>query len=104
MHALLAAVVQTGRGRDLVLFHSMLIDRTVSDRVVPGLATRRLTLVNLPGFGASAPGGLAIEHDAGRVGGLFPALGPLVEIPDYAHCPPLEAPQAFLAAIGGFLG
>lgn len=79
MQALLAAhldVAQTGAGRDVVLFHSLLTDRTVFDRVAPALARwRRLSLVNLPGFGASAPAGPAIENYADRVAGLFPALG-----------------------------
>src|SRR5665213_130259 len=44
-----------GQGRDLVLLHSLLSDRTAFDRIAPRLAReRRLVLVNLPGFGASA--------------------------------------------------
>jgi 3-oxoadipate enol-lactonase len=69
-------VLQVGRGRDLVLFHSLLTDRTAFDAVVPALAgRRRLTLVNLPGFGASSPAGPAIEDYADRMAKLFPALG-----------------------------
>jgi 3-oxoadipate enol-lactonase len=69
-------VVQVGRGRDLVLLHSLLTDRTVFDPVIASLGrNRRLTLVNLPGFGASAPAGPAIGDYAGRVALLFPALG-----------------------------
>jgi pimeloyl-ACP methyl ester carboxylesterase len=69
-------VVQVGRGRDLVLLHSLLTDRTVFDAVIPSLGRdRRLTLVNLPGFGASAPAGPSIEDYADRVALLFPALG-----------------------------
>jgi 3-oxoadipate enol-lactonase len=70
-------IAQVGRGRDLVLFHSLLTDRTVFDPVVPALAdTHRLTLVNLPGFGgSSAPVGPTIEDYADQVAGLFPALG-----------------------------
>jgi pimeloyl-ACP methyl ester carboxylesterase len=69
-------VVQVGQGRDLVLLHSLLTDRTVFDPVVASLGRgRRLTLVNLPGFGASAPAGPAIEDYADRVALLFPALG-----------------------------
>ena len=69
-------VVQVGRGRDLVLLHSLLTDRTVFDGVIPSLGRgRRLTLVNLPGFGASAPAGPSIEDYADRVALLFPALG-----------------------------
>ena len=47
-------VVQTGTGRDLVLLHSLLSERSAFDRVVPLLSRgRRLTLVNLPGYGGS---------------------------------------------------
>jgi len=68
-------VVQTGSGRDLILLHSLLTDRSAFDLVVPELAkSRRLTLVNLPGYGASGPAGTAIEDYADRIAGLFPAL------------------------------
>lgn len=68
-------VVQTGSGRDLVLLHSLLTDRSAFDLVVPELAkSRRLTLVNLPGYGASGPAGSGIEDYADRIAGLFPAL------------------------------
>lgn len=68
-------VEQTGSGRDLVLLHSLLTDRSAFDRVVPPLsATRRLTLVNLPGYGASSPAGDDVESYADRVAELFPAL------------------------------
>ncbi len=69
-------VIQTGAVRDLVLFHSLLTDRTVFDGIVPALARRRrVTLVSLPGFGASSPAGPRIEDYADRVARLFPALG-----------------------------
>ena len=68
-------VEQTGSGRDLVLLHSLLTDRSAFDRVVPPLsATRRVTLVNLPGYGASSPAGDDVESYADRVAELFPAL------------------------------
>lgn len=68
-------VEQTGSGRDLVLLHSLLTDRSAFDRVVPALsATRRLTLVNLPGYGASSPAGDDVESYADRVATLFPRL------------------------------
>jgi 3-oxoadipate enol-lactonase len=69
-------VVQEGAGRDLVLLHSLLTDRSAFDFVRPELAkNRRLTLVNLPGFGASSPAGEDVESYADRVAGLFGALG-----------------------------
>ena len=68
-------VAQTGAGRDLVLLHSLLSDRSAFDRVVPLLARqRRLTLVNLPGYGGSGPAGPDIEDYADRIGGLIVAL------------------------------
>jgi len=69
-------VVQAGAGRDLVLLHSLLTDRSAFDRVVPELArTRRLTLVNLPGYGASSPAGPDVEDYADRIAELLSALG-----------------------------
>ena len=54
--------------RDLVLLHSLLSDRTAFDRIAPRLALeRRLWLVNLPGFGASAPAGPGLEDFADRI-------------------------------------
>jgi 3-oxoadipate enol-lactonase len=68
-------IEQLGSGRDLVLLHSLLTDRSAFDPVVAPLsATRRLTLVNLPGYGASSPAGDDIESYADRVAELFPAL------------------------------
>jgi 3-oxoadipate enol-lactonase len=68
-------VVQTGSGRDLVLLHSLLTDRSAFDLVVPELSkTHRLTLVNLPGYGGSSPAGEDVESYADRVAGLFAAL------------------------------
>jgi len=68
-------VVQIGKGRDLVLFHSLLTDRRVFNQVIATLGhDRRLTLVNLPGFGESDPAGPAIEDYADRVALLFSAL------------------------------
>jgi 3-oxoadipate enol-lactonase len=68
-------VEQAGSGRDLVLLHSLLTDRSAFDRVVPLLsASRRLTLVNLPGYGESSPAGDDVESYADRVAELFPAL------------------------------
>jgi len=45
---------QEGSGPDLLLLHSLLTEMSVFDRIAPRLAeTRRVTRVNLPGFGAS---------------------------------------------------
>ncbi len=47
---------QHGAGPDLLLLHSLLTELTVFERVLPALARRyRVTLINLPGFGHSAP-------------------------------------------------
>src|SRR5436189_5206240 len=64
-----------GEGRDLVLLHSLLADRSAFERAAPLLAkTRRLTLVNLPGYGASTPAGPRVEDYADLLAGLFGAL------------------------------
>lgn len=68
-------VTQTGTGRDLVLLHSLLADRSAFDRVVPAFAkNRRVTLVNLPGYGASAAHGASVEDYADHVAGLLREL------------------------------
>src|SRR3982751_4007792 len=68
-------VVQTGAGPDLVLLHSLLADRSAFDRVAPALAeSRRLTLVNLPGYGASAAHGASVEDYADHVAALLREL------------------------------
>ena len=68
-------VRQTGAGRDLVLLHSLLTDLTVFDRVAPQLASRRrVTLVNLPGYGGSSPAGTDIESYADRVADVLDTL------------------------------
>src|SRR5260221_2312695 len=73
-------IVMMGRSvdgaRDLVLLHSLLSDRTAFDRIAPRLALeRRLWLVNLPGFGASAPAGPSLEDFADRIASELPKLG-----------------------------
>jgi pimeloyl-ACP methyl ester carboxylesterase len=68
-------VVQTGSGRDLILLHSLLTDRSAFDLVAPQLAKiRRLTLVNLPGYGASGPAGEDVESYADRIAAMLAAL------------------------------
>jgi len=62
----------SGSGPDLVLLHSLLADRSAFDRVVPALARRRrVWLVNLPGYGKSAPAGTTVEHYADRIAALL---------------------------------
>jgi 3-oxoadipate enol-lactonase len=69
-------VVQMGKGRNLVLLHSLLSDRTAFDCIAPRLAAeRRVWLVNLPGFGASAPAGPGLEQMADRIARQLPKLG-----------------------------
>jgi pimeloyl-ACP methyl ester carboxylesterase len=54
-HGTLTAV-RTGRGRDLVVLHSLLADRHAFDPVLDKLAEKhRVTLFNLPGFHGSEP-------------------------------------------------
>src|SRR5688572_16153709 len=66
----------TGEGRNLVLLHSLLADRTAFDRVVPVLAARRrVWRVNLPGYGASEPAGGSIEDYADHLAQLLEATG-----------------------------
>jgi 3-oxoadipate enol-lactonase len=63
-----------------VLLHSLLADRTAFDRVVPALAKKhKLTLVNLPGYGASTAGastasGASVEDYADHIAKLLRAL------------------------------
>jgi 3-oxoadipate enol-lactonase len=69
-------VVKMGQGPDLVLLHSLLSDRTAFDRIAPRLAAeRRVWLVNLPGFGASAPAGPGLEQFADRIAEELPKHG-----------------------------
>ena len=69
-------VAQKGNGRNLVLLHSLLSDRSAFDRIAPRLASeRRLWLVNLPGFGASAPAGPELDDVADRIAEQLPRLG-----------------------------
>ena len=68
-------VVELGRGRHLVLLHSLLTDRSAFDLVVPELSrSRRLVLVNLPGYGASTAAGADVESYADRLADLLHTL------------------------------
>lgn len=63
---------QTGEGPDIVLLHSLLSDRNVFHRIVPALRTsRRVTLVDLPGFGESDLVGAGISGYADVIGELI---------------------------------
>ena len=68
---------QQGAGPDLLLVHSLLTELTVFERVVPALAAgRRVTRVNLPGFGASASGAFtAVADFADHLAAVMDALG-----------------------------
>src|SRR5689334_20323687 len=69
-------VVRQGNGRNLVLLHSLLSDRGAFDRIAPRLSKERTVwLVNLPGFGASAPVGPTLEDFADRIAQQLQALG-----------------------------
>jgi 3-oxoadipate enol-lactonase len=64
-----------GEGRDLVLLHSLLSDRTSFEPLAARLkGERRLLLVNLPGFGKSLRAGPAIGDYADQVAALFDEL------------------------------
>jgi 3-oxoadipate enol-lactonase len=68
-------VEQLGAGRDLVLLHSLLTDRSAFDRAAPLLARkRRVWLVNLPGYGASSAAGASVEDYADRIAALLGVL------------------------------
>jgi 3-oxoadipate enol-lactonase len=64
-----------GEGPDLVLLHSLLTDRTSYAALAARLAPqRRLTLVNMPGFGASPPAEPLAGY-ADRIADLLDELG-----------------------------
>jgi 3-oxoadipate enol-lactonase len=59
-HGSLTAV-RVGKGRDMVILHSLLTDRHAFDSVLPALTAHyRVTLINLPGFHGSQPALLAL--------------------------------------------
>src|SRR4051812_19415270 len=69
-------VVSTGSGPDLVLLHSLLIDRSAYEKVAPTLAQRhRVHLVALPGFDRSSPVEPEIDAYADRVAEGMRRLG-----------------------------
>ena len=69
--------VQQGGGPDLLLVHSLLTELTVFERVLPKLAAgRRVTCLNLPGFGASSPAPFrTVAEFADHVAAVMQALG-----------------------------
>jgi len=68
--------VQCGTGRDLLVIHSLLADRTAFDPVLPWLAAHfRVTLLNLPGFHGSACIPPGIEGYADHLAQLFTPHG-----------------------------
>ena len=55
---------QSGAGEDLLLLHSLLTELSVFEQVLPALASfRRVTRINLPGYGDSAPAEFASVAD-----------------------------------------
>jgi 3-oxoadipate enol-lactonase len=65
-----------GAGRDLLVIHSLLADRTAFDPVLPWLAQRfRVTLVNLPGFYDSVPIAPGIYNYADQIATIFDSDG-----------------------------
>ena len=68
-------VEQRGGGRDLVILHSLLADRSAFDRVAPSLAQRhRVWLVNLPGYGRSSAVNGTVEDYADHIAALLGEL------------------------------
>jgi pimeloyl-ACP methyl ester carboxylesterase len=72
---------QHGAGSNLLLIHSLLTELTVFDAVLPALAAKhRVTRINLPGFGASAPLELvSVADHAAHVARVMDAL----ELPNH---------------------
>lgn len=86
-----ADVEQVGAGRDLVLLHSLLTDRSAFDRVVPMLSrNHRVWLVNLPGYGESSPAGSSIEDYADWVAAVVQKME-------------LKQPDVLGNGLGGFI-
>ena len=71
-----AEFTQAGSGPDLLLLHSLLTDASVFERVLPQLEkSHRVTCLNLPGFGASAPVALdSVADYADHVAAAMDAL------------------------------
>ncbi len=101
--------LQSGKGPDLLLLHSLLTELTVFDRISPVLAgSRRVTCINLPGFGASDPlllisVGDYADHVARTMDAQAIPGAAWHEIADSGHCPMLEQPDALVALMRNFL-
>src|SRR5260370_8767149 len=68
-------VVSVGEGPVMELLHSLLIDRSAFERVVPLLARhRRVHLLALPGFDGSTKAGPTVADYADRVADALRAL------------------------------
>jgi len=67
---------QTGTGADLLLLHSLLTELSVFEQVLRSLAaSRRVTCINLPGYGASEPAGfISVADYADHVARTMDAL------------------------------
>ena len=67
---------QSGAGPDLLLLHSLLTEMSVFEQVLPALAAaRRVTTINLPGFGDSTPAELhSVADHADHVARVMAAL------------------------------
>lgn len=65
-----------GRGRPILLFHSLLADASSFDLIAPTLAqTHQAIVLRLPGFGDSEPVGSALETIADHIAQAIGALG-----------------------------
>lgn len=65
-----------GSGTPIILFHSLLADRTSWDGITGALAaTHRVIVLDLPGFGASVPVGSRLEDIADHIAAGIAALG-----------------------------
>lgn len=72
----LTTAVRTGKGRDLVVLHSLLTDGAAFDPVLPALAEKfRVTLFNLPGFHGSAAVPGLIDAYVARIEDGFEEFG-----------------------------
>jgi len=78
---------QVGAGPDLLLVHSLLTEMSVYEKVLPDLSeTRRVTTINLPGFGASSPTELnSVAEVADHLAGVMDALQLPVSVDVFAN-------------------